>query len=107
MTCIFGFGAHYFCPCYLLDLDVEDSQFRDIVCSSCRGKLHCQYNASIRDGNMWNGGFEEFISFAINCELHGICQSYPASCGYGLTDEQSKIVDAKFGELCDAYMTYG
>ena len=50
--------------------------------------------------------FDDFVDSRLNEQLHEICASYPQSCGYGLTDTESKTVNGKFGKVCDQFMTY-
>jgi hypothetical protein len=108
MPCIFGFGTHDFCPCDLLTTD--DSQLVDVVCSQCKRRLRCQYNAFLNDKEAsidWDDDFDDFVAFQADDRLHEICANYPKSCAYGLTKKESKIVSNKFGKVCDQYMTYG
>lgn len=108
MTCIFGFGTHDFRPCDLLMAD--ELHLLDVVCPSSKRRLRSQYNAFLNDKNAsagWDADFLEFIDDCLNVQLHEICVNYSKSCSFGLAAKESKIVDEKFGKICDNYMTYG
>lgn len=100
MTCIFDFGTHDFCPCYLLN--VEEPELSEVVICDCKHRLRCQFERST-----WDDNFDTFVDCCIDDRLHEICETYPGSCGNELTDEEASIVSKKFEKICDANMTYG
>lgn len=107
MPCIFGLGFHVdFCPCDLLMTD--DSHLLDVICPNCKRRLRCQYNAVLNYKEVHGvyEDFDDFVGSRLNERLHEICASYPQDCGYDLTDTESKIVNERFGKVCDEYMTY-
>lgn len=104
MPCIFGFGTHDFCPCYLLNID--ESRLSNLVCPDCEHRLRCQYKASL-DKKQWEDSFDNFVAFWIDDRLHEISATYPGCCGYGLSDSEAKIINKKFEKICDENMTYG